>query len=93
MTPSHHLCLRKGSVIGLYLYQHGYAPTLIFTGGFGGSSARFAESQEARRYALRYDVPSRAILIETVSRTTPSEPDPGASAHACLWVATRYCGE
>ncbi|AIC12330.1 Uncharacterized conserved protein [Xylella fastidiosa] len=55
---------------GLYLYQHGYAPTLIFTGGFGGSSARFAESQVARRYALRYDVPSRAILIETVSRTT-----------------------
>ncbi|ETE33479.1 hypothetical protein B398_04585 [Xylella fastidiosa 32] len=55
---------------GLYLYQHGYAPTLIFTGGFGGSSARFAESQVARRYALRYDVPPRAILIETVSRTT-----------------------
>ncbi|WP_369942459.1 YdcF family protein [Xanthomonas medicagonis] len=55
---------------GLDLYQRGYAPTLIFTGGFGGNGARFAESQVARRYALRHDVPADAILIETVSRTT-----------------------
>ncbi|MDL5364352.1 YdcF family protein [Xanthomonas sp. NCPPB 2654] len=55
---------------GLDLYQRGYAPTLIFTGGFGGNGARFAESQVARRYALRHDVPDDAILIETVSRTT-----------------------
>ncbi|UYC12590.1 YdcF family protein [Xanthomonas sp. CFBP 8445] len=54
---------------GLDLYQRGYAPTLIFTGGFG-NGARFAESQVARRYALRHDVPADAILIETVSRTT-----------------------
>ncbi|ELQ06748.1 hypothetical protein A989_12427, partial [Xanthomonas translucens DAR61454] len=53
---------------GLDLYQRGYAPTLIFTGGFGGNGARFAESQVARRYALRHDVPADAILIETVSR-------------------------
>jgi len=46
---------------GLDLYQRGYAPTLIFTGGFGGNGAR---------YALRHDVPADAILIETVSRTT-----------------------
>jgi uncharacterized SAM-binding protein YcdF (DUF218 family) len=55
---------------GLDLYQRGYAPILIFTGGFGGNGARFAESQVARRYALRHDVPADAILIETVSRTT-----------------------
>ncbi|QNH19549.1 YdcF family protein [Xanthomonas sp. GW] len=55
---------------GLDLYQRGYAPTLIFTGGFGGNGARFAESQVARRYALRHDVPADAILVETVSRTT-----------------------
>ncbi len=55
---------------GIALYKRGAAPTLIFTGGFGGSGARFAESQVGRNYALRRDVPDRAILIETVSRNT-----------------------
>ncbi|WP_305805361.1 YdcF family protein [Stenotrophomonas sp. YIM B06876] len=55
---------------GLDLYQRGYAPLLIFTGGYGGATARFSESQVARRYALRQRVPADAILIETVSRTT-----------------------
>lgn len=55
---------------GLDLYEQGYAPILIFTGGYGGTGARFSESQVARRYALRKDVPDKAILIETVSRTT-----------------------
>ena len=55
---------------GIDLYQRGLAPTLIFTGGYGGVGARFAESQVARRYALRQQVPDSAILIETQSRTT-----------------------
>ncbi len=55
---------------GLDLYRQGYAPKLIFTGGFGGSRARFSESQVARRYALKQKVPSADILIETKSRTT-----------------------
>lgn len=55
---------------GLDLYQAGYAPLLIFTGGYGGSSARFSESQVARRYALKQGVPDAAILIETASRNT-----------------------
>ncbi len=55
---------------GLDLYRRGYAPVLIFTGGYGGAGARFAESQVARRYALRQQVPEDAILIETESRTT-----------------------
>lgn len=55
---------------GIDLYKRERAPTLIFTGGFGGNGARFSESQVARRYALRNDVPDRAILIETVSRNT-----------------------
>lgn len=55
---------------GLSLYQRGLAPRLIFTGGFGGSGARFAESEVARRYALRHDIPDEAILIETHSRST-----------------------
>jgi len=54
----------------IFLYQSGYAPRLIFTGGFGGSKARFAESQVARNYALRQGVPASVILIETRSRTT-----------------------
>jgi uncharacterized SAM-binding protein YcdF (DUF218 family) len=55
---------------GLDLYQQGYAPKLIFTGGFGGARARFSESQVARRYALKQNIPDRDILIETRSRTT-----------------------
>ncbi len=53
----------------LDLYRDGYAKTLIFTGGYG-TGARFSESQVARRYALRHDVPEDAILIETRSRNT-----------------------
>ena len=53
----------------LDLYRRGYAPTLVFTGGYG-YGARFSESQVARRYALREGVPEEAILIETLSRTT-----------------------
>lgn len=55
---------------GIALYKRDRAPTLIFTGGFGGNGARFSESQVARRYAVRNGVPDRAILIETVSRNT-----------------------
>jgi uncharacterized SAM-binding protein YcdF (DUF218 family) len=53
----------------LDLHRRGYADTLIFTGGYG-FGARFSESQVARRYALRQDVPEDAILIETLPRTT-----------------------
>ncbi|MFO7340289.1 MAG: YdcF family protein, partial [Lysobacteraceae bacterium] len=54
---------------GLALYRQGYAPVLLFTGGYG-TGARFSESQVARRYALRQGIPESAILIETTSRTT-----------------------
>lgn len=57
---------------GIALYRRGLAPKLIFTGGYGGSRARFSESQVARRYALRAGVPENAILIESTSRTTYS---------------------
>ena len=55
---------------GLDLYRRGLAPKLIFTGGYGGSRARYSESQVARRYALRAGIPASAILIEATSRTT-----------------------
>ena len=54
---------------GIDLHARGLAPRIIFTGGFG-TGARFAESEVARRYALRHEVPPEAILIETLSRTT-----------------------
>src|SRR5690606_20761015 len=43
---------------------------LLFTGGYGGGGARFAESQVARRYAIRQGIPEEAILIESSSQTT-----------------------
>ena len=43
---------------GLDLYEAQYAPLLIFTGGYGGTGARFSESQVARRYALKHGVPT-----------------------------------
>ena len=55
---------------GLDLYRQGLAPKLIFTGGFGGATARFSESQVARRYALEQQIPAQDILIESRSRTT-----------------------
>lgn len=55
---------------GIDLYKRGLAPTMIFTGGYGGVGARFSESQVARRYALRQGVPEDAILIESLSRNT-----------------------
>nr|WP_255699323.1 YdcF family protein [Luteimonas sp. Y-2-2-4F] len=55
---------------GMDLHERGLAPRLIFTGGYGGTGARFSESQVARRYALRNGVPADAILIESASRTT-----------------------
>jgi uncharacterized SAM-binding protein YcdF (DUF218 family) len=50
--------------------RRGLAGKLIFTGGYGGSRARFSESQVARRYALREGIPGADILIESRSRTT-----------------------
>ncbi|MDH5833331.1 YdcF family protein [Luteimonas kalidii] len=55
---------------GLDLYRDGFAPVLVFTGGYGGGGARFAESQVARRYAIRAGIPEDAILIESSSQTT-----------------------
>jgi len=58
---------------GLTLYRRGMAPRLIFTGGYGGRGtqrARFAESEVARRYAIKNGIPDEAIVIETRSQTT-----------------------
>lgn len=55
---------------GVDLYKRGLAPKLLFTGGYGGTGARFSEAQVGRRYALRQGVPAGDILIESISRNT-----------------------
>lgn len=57
-------------VHGIHLYERGLAEWLVFTGGFGGEGARFAESEVARRYSIDRGIPEERILIETVSHTT-----------------------
>ena len=56
---------------GIDLYQQGYAPTLVFTGGTGhvfGNASK--DAPEMKRWAERFGVPTDAILIEDQSRTT-----------------------
>jgi uncharacterized SAM-binding protein YcdF (DUF218 family) len=47
----------------LELYERGYAPRLILTGGVGRGDT-LSEGEVGRRYALRHGVPDRAILVE-----------------------------
>lgn len=51
------------------LYHAGRVGKLLFTGGYGKGSD-FAESEAAKRYAIRQGIPEADILIETSSRTT-----------------------
>jgi uncharacterized SAM-binding protein YcdF (DUF218 family) len=51
------------------LFQDGYAPILIVTGG-KQEGDRTTEAAVARRYALQHDVPEAAILAEDRGRTT-----------------------
>nr|WP_106782972.1 YdcF family protein [Lysinibacillus timonensis] len=53
----------------IWLYEKGYVEKIIFTGG-KGEGAQFAESEVARDYAIRNDIPSTDILIETKSTIT-----------------------
>lgn len=54
---------------GVHLYQAGYAPVLIFTGGFG-SGQTHSEGAVGQAAAIRQGVPAQAVLIEQQSRTT-----------------------
>jgi uncharacterized SAM-binding protein YcdF (DUF218 family) len=47
----------------LELYDRGYAPLLIMTGGVGRGDT-LAEGEVGRRYAVRHGVPESAILVE-----------------------------
>jgi uncharacterized SAM-binding protein YcdF (DUF218 family) len=54
---------------GISLYNAGYAPKLIFTGGFGDGQTH-SESGVGRAIAIRQGVPARDVLVEETSRTT-----------------------
>ena len=51
------------------LYQRGYAPLLILTGGSGKGDTT-TEADVGRKYALQKGVPDAAIVVENEGRTT-----------------------
>jgi uncharacterized SAM-binding protein YcdF (DUF218 family) len=51
------------------LWRRGFAPRIIFTGGFGDRDTT-SEAAVGQRYAIGRGVPPRAILIENSGRTT-----------------------
>ena len=62
---------RDRTTCGVDLYQKGYAPTLVLTGGdarvFGTG---LQEAVEMKRWAVRLGVPESATMIETEARNT-----------------------
>jgi len=51
------------------LWRRGFAPRIIFTGGFGDRDTT-SEAAVGQRYAIGRGVPARAILIENAGRST-----------------------
>lgn len=61
--------LRERINHAIWLYENGYVDKIIFTGG-KGKGDQLAESEVARDYAIRKNVNSGDILIETKSKIT-----------------------
>jgi uncharacterized SAM-binding protein YcdF (DUF218 family) len=61
--------LRERINHSIWLYKHGYVDKLIFTGG-KGEEGEYAESEVAKVYALKNNVHSDDIFIETKSKIT-----------------------
>jgi uncharacterized SAM-binding protein YcdF (DUF218 family) len=62
---------RNRTTCGVDLYQQGYAPTLVLTGGDArvfGTGSQIAV--EMKRWALRLGVPESAVKIDTEARNT-----------------------
>ncbi|HEX6063315.1 MAG TPA: YdcF family protein, partial [Longimicrobiales bacterium] len=59
--PSPVFQARLDHAIGLF--HNGLAKTMVFTGGVGAGDT-VSEGEVARRYAIKHDVPARAILVE-----------------------------
>ncbi len=65
--PSPVLRARMDHAIGLW--QRGFAPVLVTTGGQAPGDTT-SEAAVAKRYAVANGVPERAVLVETESRST-----------------------
>jgi uncharacterized SAM-binding protein YcdF (DUF218 family) len=65
--PSPVLRARVDHAVGLW--QRGFAPTLVMTGGRGPGDTT-SEAAVARRHALANGIPDSAVLVETESRST-----------------------
>ena len=62
---------RNRTTCGVDLYQQGYAPTLVLTGGDGrifGTGTQ--EAVEMKRWAMRLGVPESATKVDTEARNT-----------------------
>lgn len=63
---------------GIHLYDAGYAPKLIFTGGFGDGQ-KHSEGGVGKSGAAQHGIPVEDILIEERSRTTQQNLSEAAS--------------
>ena len=61
--------LRERINHAIWLYENGYVGKIIFTGGKGNND-EYAESEVARDYAIKNNVHSEDIFIETKSKIT-----------------------
>ncbi|MFJ7951856.1 YdcF family protein [Lysinibacillus sp. NPDC096418] len=61
--------LRERINHSIWLYENDYVDKIIFTGG-KGKGDKYAESEVARDYAIKNNVNSEDILIETKSKIT-----------------------
>jgi uncharacterized SAM-binding protein YcdF (DUF218 family) len=61
--------LRERINHSIWLYENDYVDKIIFTGGKGKGN-KYAESEVARDYAIKNNVNSDDILVETKSRIT-----------------------
>jgi len=79
----------------LQLYEEGFAPTLIVTGGVGAGDT-LSEGEVARRYAIENGVPESAILVEREGETSAASVDAAAALmtsqglHSALLVSDSY---
>ncbi len=80
---------------GLYLFQKGFAPLIITTGGAGGDP-EFTEGEVGRAYLVRQGVPSEAIVVEPEGASTAqslaavAEIMDRMDLHSCIVVSDGY---
>ena len=54
---------------GIWLYENGYAPYLLFTGGLG-TEEKLSEAKIAKNYAISQGVPESVIILEDRATNT-----------------------